>query len=376
MFFQASNASAAPNQGPSKIWVTAYYPVFEQRWDYPPSEVDYTAFTHLIQFSILPLPDGRIDQASPTAVTPDISAAVVGPAHKAGDKVIIGIGGQHTGEALSLAIAGPTREIFVKNLVAFVQTRGYDGVDIDMEPIATSDIPNFEAFIRDLRAKLNSAKPGLLLTAAATAQNSDNPTMYASLQDNFDQINIMTYDLSGPWKDWKTWYNSPLYGDGTESMFRTIPYPSVTAVLQRYIDAGIPKSKLGIGISFYGDIWTGATGPAQSTEDVTTSQIDYNKIMDHYYTSTTYHWDNVAHAPYLSIISSSSTKDAFISYDDERLCSEKINYARKKGLGGVTLFEIGQAYRPNQTPGRRNDLLQAVKRAWRNQPLDMKPESR
>ena len=348
------------------FWVTAYYPVWEQQSNLPPDQIDYTAFTNLVQFVLTPTAAGALDFSAPTAVTPQISAPVIVLAHAAGDKVLICVGGSGSGQAFSQAITDANRSTLVSNLVQFVLARGYDGIDIDMEPINDSDTKNFEEFITQLRAALTSADPKLLLTAAGTPAPGGNPAMYAAIAGDFDQINIMTYDLSGTWDGWKTWYNSSLYPDGSTYMINTVPYPSASTVLQRYEAAGIPASKLGIGLAFYGDVWSGADGPTQSITGVTISDLGYNAIMDKYYSPTTYHWDSTAHAPYLSIHNAAPAQNMFISYDDERLCTEKVIYARQHALGGVSIFEIGDGYRPNQPAGSRDALLQAVKKAWKS----------
>jgi chitinase len=363
-FNAASRVLAAPTG--HALWVTAYYPVWEQQSNLPPDQIDYSAFSDLIQFAVMPTASGGIDQSSPTAVTPAISQAVITPAHAAGDKVLICIGGSGSGPAFSQAIADGVRDTLINNLMSLVTTRGYDGIDVDMEPINPSDVPNFATFVQALHAKMKAANPKLLLTAAASPEPGGQPAMFASLHTDFDQINIMTYDLSGTWDGFKTWYNSSLYGDGSVLMTDTVAYPSVSEVLQRYITAGTPKSELGIGIAFYGDVWTPATGPTQAISGVTITQLGYNTILDTCYSPSAYHWDDTAKAPYLTIPATAQSPAKFITYDDTRLAAAKVRFARSEGIGGVTLFEIGDGYRPAQPAGQRDALLQAVKRAWRS----------
>jgi chitinase len=255
------------------------------------------------------------------------------------------------------------RGVFIKNLIDFISTRGYDGIDIDMEPISPSDEGNFIKFVRELRDEMKSVNPRWLLTIPASGEPGDQPKLCALLQNDFDQINIQTYDLSGKWDGFKTWYNGSLYGDGRTMMTGARPYPSVDEKVGIYLAAGVPKAKLGIGIAFYGYVWTGASGPAQSIAGVSLETLGYNTIMAQYFRPSLYHWDAIAQAPYLSIGAPQAAGNKFISYDDARLARAKVLYAREHGLGGVIIWELGDGYRASQPPGRQDVLLKVIKEA-------------
>ena len=351
--------SAQGQAADSPVWVTGYYMASNQSGALTPDKIDFSAITHLVHFSVVPNADGTL----PETITPAQSADVVTRAHKAGVKVLICLGGASSGPAISQAIAPGTRAAFVRNLVQFVSVRGYDGIDLDMEPILPADEPNFIAFVHALRIAIRAADPKWLLTIPASGEPGDQPKLCAELQNDFDQINIQTYDLSGTWPGFKTWYNGSLYGDGKTLLTPTRPYPNVAEKVGFYTAAGIPKSKLGIGIAFYGYVWTGANGPAQSIAGVKTDTLSYSDIMDRDFQPSAYHWDTLAHAPFLSLGAASDPARKFVSYDDARLVREKMFYARTHGLGGVIIWELGQGYRPNQPAGQKDPLLQAVKAA-------------
>lgn len=356
-----------PNPVPSKpasLWVTAYYPVWNQSGAMTPDKIDYSAITHLVHFAIVPRADGTIEDTihgTMNAITPAQSQDVVSRAHKAGDKVLICLGGAGTGPLISPVIAPAKRGVFIQNLMAFVKARGYDGIDVDMEPILPADEDNFVAFVKDLRVALKAANPSYLLTFPASGEPGGQPKLCALLKNDFDQINIQTYDLSGTWDGFKTWYNGSLYGNGKTLMTDTRPFPSASEKVGLYEAAGVPAAKLGLGIAFYGYLWKGASGPGQSIKGVTTETVGYNDIMDKYYTPGAYHWDANAHAPYLSLGGPGAKQ--FISYDDARLTAEKVTYARTRGLGGVIIWQLGSEYRPDQPVGKRSTLLSAVKEA-------------
>ena len=341
--------------------MTAYYASWVQEAGVlTPQKIDYTAISHLVHFHVVPKEDGTIDTVE--GITPAESEAVVKPAHAAGCKVLLCVGGGGTAARFRAAMAEQTRAVFIQNLIAMVRDRGYDGLDIDMEPVEDSDAVAYTAFIRELRAAMSARNPALLLTAAVAS----NPQVFAKLQSQFDQINLMTYDQAGLWDGFKTWHNSSLYDGGPKNRLTPErPYPSVQETVKTFVSAGISRAKLGIGIAFYGDIWSGADGPGQSIQGVGIASSEYHTIMDTYDRPDRRRWDAQAHAPYLSVSAPNVADRKFISFDDERLCGEKVNYAREQGLGGVILFELGSGYRDSQAEGKKDPLLQAVKRAWR-----------
>jgi chitinase len=176
----------------------------------------------------------------------------------------------------------------------------------------------------------------------------------------------MTYDLSGPYPGWVTWFNSPIFDGGYRFPSTGGLVPSIDGAVKGFIGSGIASNKLGIGIPFYGYVWThgsgtttgGVTQPRQSwTAAPTVSTPAYNSIISSYYQASLYHWDTSAQAAYLSITNSNPTNDMFISYDDQRACQAKVSYARNHGLGGVMIWEIAQDHQS----GQADPLLQAIK---------------
>ena len=359
--FSVQAAGAAPPKRPAKpnpLWVTAYYAVWVQQAGAPsPAGIDYSAFSHLIHFAVVPAADGSID-TSKDNITPADSSAVLAPAHKAGRKVLLSVGGWLTSAAFRSAYSDAHRAVFINNLLHLVTSRGYDGLDIDMEPLEASDAPGYTVFIRDLKTQMATANPKLLLTAATAAQ----PEMFARLAPQFDQINLMTYDLAGPWTGFKTWHNSALYGDGQTLMNPGQPFPSASGMAEKFIAAGVPRRELGIGAAFYGTVWTGADAPGQPISGVTMQTgVPYAAILNTYYQPGRVRWDPLAQAPYLSI---DAPEKQFVSYDNEMLCMRKVAYARAQGLGGVMVWELGSGYCPTRPAGQREPLLAAIKRAW------------
>ena len=251
-------------------------------------------------------------------------------------------------------------------------TRGYDGIDIDWESLPLSDAGQITNLVNGLRSALDSFAQHKLLTAAVGAYPPDPPneeyTMFATLQNKFDQLNIMTYDLSGPYEGWVTWFNSPIFDGGFRFPSTGGLVPSVDGAVNNFLNNGVASGKLGIGIAFYGYVWTDGLGtsptsitqPRQSwTNAPTVSTPDYTTIIANYYQPNLYHWDLSAQAAYLGITNANPINNEFISYDDQRTCQAKVSYVRNHSLGGVMIWELAQ----DHTPNLPDPLLQAIKQA-------------
>ncbi|HXS69210.1 MAG TPA: glycoside hydrolase family 18 protein [Candidatus Polarisedimenticolia bacterium] len=355
----------------ANMWSTGYYPGWEQG-AMPASNIDFTALSHVIHFSLGPKSDGTLN-SSDNSITTANSADIISHAHASGAKVLICVGGAST-ETLFQGATSNHLSAFINNLTNFMASRGYDGIDVDWEPLPASDTRQFTNLVNGLRSALNGFPQHKLLTAAAGAYPSfgDPPAaqyqMYASLQNQFDQINIMTYDLSGPYPGWVTWFNSPIFDGGYRFPSTGGLVPSINGAVNNFLSGGVAPGKLGIGIPFYGYVWTGGSGtttggvtqPRQTwTTAPNVATPSYTSIVAGSYQSNLYRWDTAAQTAYLTISNATPANDMFISYEDPRACQAKVSYARNHGLGGIMIWELAQDHQG----GQPDPLLQAVKQA-------------
>jgi len=346
--------TAAPPTQP--FWVVAYYGAW-MKGHLPPGQIDFSALTSVVNFSIFPEPDGSFDTTS-NGITAAQTQALVQAAHKHGKQALLGVGGAGTRDGFVAWMKPNKRPDFVKLVVKHVVNGDYDGVDIDMEPVFDSDAGDFIAFAQDLRAGLDAVDPALLLTAAVGWREA----VFGPVQKQFDRFGIMTYDISGAWPGWETWHNSPLSNGGLKFGSTKQPLPSCQTLVEEALAAKAPLAKLGIGIDFYAYVWKGATGPNQPIAGVTVKpNVPYFEMMDTLYDPAAVHWHAAAQAPYLSL--GKGAQGQFVSYDDADSIAAKIAWAKQKGLGGVIVWELGGGFRPTKPVGKQDLLLQAVKAA-------------
>ncbi len=343
----------------AKPWVTAYYCGWElgdgSNGYMPVADVDFSAMTDVVYFAIVPNADGSLDLAS-NGISTTGATALTTAAHASGTKVLICVGGWNTESGFQGATNSTNLNTFVSNIVAFVKNNNMDGVDIDWEPEASTDDAQYEALIKALRSALGSS---YLITTTA-----GDPTAMAAVQSEVNQINIMTYDMAGPWQGWVSWYNSSVYSYGTASTNGSEASSNVNSQVASYESAGVSASKLGIGSEFAGTVWNGGTmtngagvtGPNQAwstaptvQEDVPLYASDGSGIMQKYYNAQDYHWDSQAQASYLSTTGSTNSSDYFISFEDTSDVNAKFNYINSKGLGGLIIYSLGMGYPGNGT---------------------------
>jgi chitinase len=171
-------------------------------------------------------------------------------------------------------------------------------------------------------------------------------------------MNLMTYGMADAWPGWVSWHSSAL--DDAQGNHPT----SIASSIQVYLDVGVPASKLGIGIGFYGQCWRGPTGPRQATGSgvvASDNTMSYTNIMSQYYVASARQWDAAAGVPYLSFPTAKGPQGCnFVSYDDEQSITGKGAWVKSKGLGGAIIWTVAQGHLPSAPAGQQDPLLKAA----------------
>jgi chitinase len=343
-------------------WVQGYYVGYERDL-YPIGEVDFSALTHLMVGRARPAAGGGLiaDFDIDAVEGPQWAQTAVIAAHAAGRKAVLMIGG--AGEILGWrdAATEANRPQFVASLLAAVDRFGFDGLDLDWEPLEDADRPAFQALAQALR----TARPQLFLSVPlgwVNANFADAPDPYwGQIAPLFDRIDVMTYDMAGDWDGWQSWHNAALDGAGPATP------SSVASSIAYYLASGVPAAKLSMGLAFYGVCWQGVTAPRQTGGHVAASDgtMSYASILAGYATPVAQAWDAQAHVPYLSSVAPLGTAGCnFVSYDDAHSIADKGAFARAQGLGGTIIWTISQGHLGDRPAGQRDPLLDAVRAAF------------
>jgi chitinase len=374
-----SNTNTQSVQKSTNLWVTAYYTAWGS-CGISPHEIDYSAVTHVVHQGIEP-------NSSYTGVTSDgipmnnwklpepapgwsgqayfergigtgcddrpVQANLIGLAHQQGVKVILGLGGSYgNGENFTRIASDPSKlSAYLFSILRYARTRGYDGVDVDWEFVWSHERNAFVSLLKGLHDSLATWNPrGLLTIAIPGWTNAGYGYDYAAMNLYCDQINMMNYDYTGSWNTY-TGYNSPLY----RPMLYTYDGGVVDEGTNDVLTQGVTRSKLGLGIPFYGYIVPTNHAPGEVRKGYP-QQISYAQVLP-LISSASSHWDSTARVPWLGSI----TQD-FVTFENDASVALKVNYASESGLGGVMVFELWRGVVPTNSPGQRQPLMAAVKR--------------
>lgn len=189
-------------------------------------KVDLSRVTHLNIAFINPDTNG-IFKPMPALDT------VVALAHAGNVKVLLSCGGGSRHVYYAKLLSDGWRQQVVDNFIKFADQYKLDGIDVDIEG---DDIDNnYENFVVALSKPLHASHK--LLTAALAYYTRTRISDMALQQ--FDFVNLMAYDKTGPWRPSSPGQHSP------------ISY--VTDHLNYWgKDRKLSKDKLVVGVPFYG----------------------------------------------------------------------------------------------------------------------------
>jgi len=260
---------------------------------------------------------------------------LVSLAHAAGTKVLISVGGAANSSGFADATSTAVlRGTLIDNLVNFLQTNSYDGVDIDWEtPANSTETAQATALIQEMRMRFDQVNPSWLITMAVPptdygGQHFDFPNLVASV----DWFNVMCYDFYGSWSGYAG-HDAPLYQSPADPTTAGSDSSAVVYMVSR----GMPKSRFVLGVPFYG-VQFYARGLYQRVTNSATSNPLYPDILNDLASGWVYHWDDVAKVPYL--MSADSTQ--FITFEDTNSVKLKVAFSVHQRLAGVMIWELSQ----------------------------------
>ena len=316
--FPRSSRPSVMNISGSPV-IQGYYPYWEYK-KYPQNTLGIQYLTHLSHAFVWPDTKGNL-------VIPDdfTLPALRRRLHLQNKRFLLCIGGSEAAPGFPVMAANPAlRKKFIAKLRLFAHTNGYDGIEIDWEfPRTTADSKNLTILLRELRQSF-----GQHATINLVVNGSKYVGKWIDVRGALPYVTyfvIMTYDYHGPWSK-HSGHNAPL-----------VDYPgadgSVTGGLEFWLSKGVPRSKMIMGLPFYGRFFT-----CRKIGDpfYRGGHAHYRDLIRYSTNEYSLSWDTSAQVPLMR----SRKKIWICSYDNPVSLQLKTKLALRNRLAGVMIWHI------------------------------------
>ncbi|TRM70077.1 glycoside hydrolase family 18 protein [Schizophyllum amplum] len=251
-------------------------------------------------------------------------------------KIMLSIGGWTYSPSFHPVVVNPSlRAKFVASAVRLLADYGFDGLDVDYEyPQNDEQARGYVSLLAELRqglddyARRNNYNYKFLLTIAAPCGVDNYNRLHVMEMDRYLDIwNMMAYDFSGSW-DKTAGHQANLFGQPL----------SVSQAINWYVQKGVSRDKIVVGVPLYGRSFTSTDGPGSS----------FNGVGQGTWESGVYDYRTLplpgSHVLRDEAIGASWSYDygrkEMVSYDTEEVAQWKGAWIAQQGLAGSMFWEL------------------------------------
>ncbi|KAH7354207.1 hypothetical protein B0T11DRAFT_357537 [Plectosphaerella cucumerina] len=271
-------------------------------------------------------------------------------------KVFIAIGGwafNDPGPTVTtfsdIARSEANQRTFISSLVSFMNTYGFDGVDIDWEyPGAPDrkgrgeDFQNLPKFLRNIKGALgqNGARNGLSIAIPASywyLQHFD----IKKIAESVDFFNVMTYDQHGTWDTPTSWL-----GNHLNSHTNLTEIKEAMDLLWRN---NIKPDQVNLGLAYYSRTFTASNANCMTKGCLFDSGSPKGRCSNAVGVLSNAEIVDMMKRPGAKVtldreaaVKILTVGREWITYDDAESWKIKVDYARSQCLGGVMVWAISQ----------------------------------
>jgi len=217
----------------------------------------------------------------------------------------------------------------IKNVLATMKSKGYEGLDVDFEYVDPQDKDEYNAFMRKLSVAVKNAGYFLTVALAPKTSATQKGTLYEAHDYRFqgsvvDHVILMTYE-------WGYTYSAPM---------AVAPLPAVKRVLD-YAVSEIPAGKILMGIPNYGYNWK--TPYKEGTAAQSIGNYQAVDIARKYYAKIDY--DYVSQSPYFNYYDEGQGHQVW--FEDARSIEAKLKIIPSYGLSGISYWTLNRKFPQN-----------------------------
>lgn len=210
-----------------------------------------------------------------------------------------------------------------------LDSKGYYGVNMDIEYIAPDDRESYNDFLRTLADRLHE-RGYVLVTALAPKISADQQGIlyeahdYRAQGEIADYVIIMTYE-------WGYTFGPPLAVSPINEVRRVLDY----AVTE------IPPEKILMGMPNYGYDWTLPYMRGTAAQSIGLAEAADLAVR----TGSEIQYDELAQTPYFNYTENGTRH--VVWFDDPRSITAKLGLINEYGLAGASWWTVNRCYVPN-----------------------------
>jgi len=305
---------------------------------------DYSVLTHIAYFSY----EVDTETGFYTTLRGWESTPVISFAHQRGVKVMLTVTNFGTDRNIALLSDTVKQWNLINTLVSQLRLRNGDGINFDFESVPASMKANMVSFCRRAVRGIKAELPQAEISLATPAVNWSDAWDLNALADICDYLIMMGYNYY--WSGSST--AGPVAPLGGEN------YNIDRSIREDYLNAGVPPSKLLLGMPWYGYDWpvsssfrkAGTTGTGSSRTYIATIPM----VALHGKS-----FDNNTGVPWMSYQSDSRWRQMW--FEDSLSLLLKTDFAKKMSLAGVGIWALSyEAGRPELWNGIKTVIAGTV----------------
>ncbi|KAL5065279.1 hypothetical protein RYX36_027016 [Vicia faba] len=238
------------------------------------------------------------------------------------------------------------RKSFIDSSIKTARKYGFQGIDLcGVLPKQGKELANFATLLKEWRNAItsearNTKKIDLVLVMAGYYINASDSFSYPfeSMQKNLDWVHFVAYDYHLPEKESVTGFHAALYGSSG--------WENTDSGIKEWRKRGFSSNKLVIGLPYHGYAWRlmeqgeGGVGKPASGSDITKDGSMGYKWIKSYIKSfgdgLVSNYNDTTVVNYFTVASTT-----WVNFDDVEAIKEKVSYAKKNGLLGYNVFQVG-----------------------------------
>ncbi|MEB1810194.1 MAG: spore protein O [Bacillaceae bacterium] len=215
------------------------------------------------------------------------------------------------------------RTTTIENMLELVQTKGYDGINLNFENMYASDRALFNEFVRELVDVFHAHNYPVIVSVPA--KTGDFPTWawsgtfeYRTIGELADYVQVMTYDQHGSWGA-----PGPVAGlNWVENVLK-------------YATSEMPAEKILIGLPAYAYDWN--LDQPSSSRAITWRNV--RTLLNT--TNANVQWDHQAQSPFFHYTDANGHRHT-VWFENEKSITLKTQLVHQYKLGGVSTWRMGQ----------------------------------